>query len=54
MAAILPALTPDLVRLAPVIGGTLAVLAVWLASRSVVLATVAGAVAHGGAVWLLT
>ena len=54
VAAILPALTPDLLRIAPVIGGTLAVLGVWLARRSVVLATLAGAVTHGAAVWLLS
>ena len=54
VAAILPALTPDLLRLAPVIGVTLAVPGVWLARRSVVLATLAGAVTHGAAVWLLS
>jgi branched-subunit amino acid transport protein len=47
VAAILPALTPDPVRLLPVIAGTLAVLAVYLVRRSVVFATLAGAIAHG-------
>lgn len=53
VAAILPALTPDLGRLLPVITGTLAVLGVYLARKSVVLATLAGAFAHGLTVWLL-
>jgi len=53
VAAILPALTPDLLRLAPTVLGAAAVLLAWLATRSVVLATLAGAVAHGGLVWLL-
>lgn len=53
VAAIVPALTPDLMRLLPVILGTIAVLAVWLASRSVVAATLAGAVTNGLAVWVL-
>ena len=33
--------------------GTLAVLALWVARRSVVLATLGGAVVHGLTVWLL-
>lgn len=53
VAAILPALTPDIARLLPVIAGTLAVLGVYLARTSVVLATLAGAVAHGLTTWLL-
>lgn len=53
VASILPALTPDLARLAPVLTGTAAVLASWALRRSVVLATLAGAVAHGLTVWLL-
>ncbi|MBA4325316.1 MAG: hypothetical protein C0426_09825 [Rhodobacter sp.] len=53
VASILPALTPDLARLAPVLTGTAAVLATWAALRSVVLATLAGAVTHGLTVWLL-
>lgn len=53
VASILPALTPDLARLAPVLTGTAAVLATWVARRSVVLATLAGAIAHGLTVWSL-
>lgn len=53
VAAILPALTPDLRALMPVIVGTLAVLATYAARRSVVLATLAGALAHGLATWTL-
>jgi branched-subunit amino acid transport protein len=53
VASILPALSPDLARLAPVLTGTAAVLAAWTARRSVVLATLAGAVAHGLTVWLI-
>lgn len=53
VASILPALTPDLARLAPVLTGTAAVLVIWAARRSVVLATLAGAIAHGLTVWLL-
>lgn len=53
VASILPALSPDAARLAPLITGTLAVLATWIARRSVVLATLAGAVAHGATVWLI-
>ncbi|WP_137110064.1 AzlD domain-containing protein [Rhodobacter sp. SY28-1] len=53
VAAILPALTPDVRALAPVIVGTLAVLGLYAARRSVVLAMLAGAVAHGLATWAL-
>jgi branched-subunit amino acid transport protein len=53
VAAILPALTPDLRALMPVIVGTLAVLGIYAARRSVVLATLAGALAHGVTVWLM-
>lgn len=53
VASILPALTPDLARLAPVVTGTAAVLGAWQVKRSVVLATLAGAVAHGLTVWLV-
>lgn len=53
VAAILPSLTPELARLLPVITGTMAVLGVWFARKSVVLATLAGALAHGLTVWLL-
>lgn len=53
VAAILPSLVPDAARLLPVILGTLAVLAVWFARRSVVLATLAGALAHGVTTWII-
>lgn len=53
VAAILPALTPDTRALIPVIAGTLAVLGIYAARRSVVLATLAGALAHGLSVWVL-
>jgi branched-subunit amino acid transport protein len=53
VAAILPALTPDARALMPVIAGTLAVLGVYFARRSVVLATLSGALAHGLTVWCL-
>jgi hypothetical protein len=53
VAAILPALTPDLWSLLPVTLGTVAVVVVWLATRSVVAATLAGAVTNGLAVWAL-
>lgn len=53
VASILPALTPDLPRLLPVLAGTLAVLGTWIARRSVVLATLSGALVHGLAVWLM-
>lgn len=52
VASILPALTPDILRLLPVITGTLTVLATYLARRSVVAATLAGALVHGVTVWL--
>ena len=51
VAAILPALSPDLRALVPVVAGTLAVVAVYVLRRSVVLATLAGALLHGLAVW---
>jgi hypothetical protein len=51
VAAILPELTPKLGELLPVLIGTLAVLAVYAARRSVVSATLAGALAHGLTVW---
>lgn len=53
VASILPALSADLPGLIPVLAGTLAVLGTWLARRSVVLATLSGALVHGLAVWLL-
>lgn len=51
VAAILPALSAEFVRLLPVVVGSLAVLGIYAARRSVVLATLAGALAHGLAVW---
>ena len=53
VASILPSQTLDLGRLLPVIVGTFAVFAVWFTRKSVVLATLAGAFAHGLTVWLL-
>lgn len=53
IAAILPALSADLRALAPVVVGVAAVLAIYGARRSVVAATLAGALAHGLAVWAL-
>lgn len=53
VASILPALVPEVATLLPVITGTLAVLATWFAHRSVVVATLAGALAHGATVWLM-
>ena len=53
VAAILPALSPESVGVLPVVIGTLAVLGIYVFTRSVVFATLAGAVAHGLAVWVL-
>jgi branched-subunit amino acid transport protein AzlD len=53
VASILPALTLDMPRLLPVITGTLAVLGVFFLRKSVVLATLAGALIHGLTVWAL-
>ena len=53
VASILPALIPDLVRLLPPISGIAAVLGGWLVTRSVALATLAGAFAHGATVWMI-
>lgn len=53
VAAILPSLSLDLARLMPVVAGTLAVLGLYLTRKSVVLATLAGALAHGLTVWLI-
>jgi Branched-chain amino acid transport protein (AzlD) len=53
VASILPALTLDVPRLLPVLTGTLAVLGVFLLRKSVVLATLAGALIHGLTVWAL-
>jgi branched-subunit amino acid transport protein len=53
VASILPMLADDLTTLLPGIAGTLSVVAVYFGRRSVVAATLAGAVAHGLAFWLL-
>lgn len=53
VAAILPSLTLDPARLLPVVTGTAAVLILWFTRKSVVLATLAGALAHGLTVWLI-
>lgn len=52
-ASVLPALVPDLARLLPLITGILAVLGGYFATRSVVAATLAGAIAHGATVWMI-
>lgn len=52
VASILPALSLEVRAMAPVLTGTLAVIAVYLFRRSVVLATLAGAVAYGAVFWL--
>jgi hypothetical protein len=54
VASILPLISPDLTTLLPGIGGTLAVVAVFLARRSVVAATLAGALVYGLAFWLVS
>jgi len=54
IASILPALSPDLARLMPLIAGTVVVLGAYHASRSVVVATLAGAIAHGATVWMIS
>jgi Branched-chain amino acid transport protein (AzlD) len=53
IAAILPSLSADLRVLSPVLIGSLAVVGTYISLRSVVLATLAGALAHGLAVWAL-
>jgi hypothetical protein len=53
VASILPMLLAEVSALLPVAAGTLAVVAVYLAARSVVAATLAGAVAHGLVFWLI-
>ena len=53
VAAILPSLTPDVARLLPVLAGTSTVLAVWFARKSVVQATLAGALLHGLTTWAI-
>lgn len=52
VASILPELTPHVLPMAPVLAGTAAVILVFLRWRSVVAATLAGAVVHGLVVWL--
>lgn len=54
VAAILPSLAMDVAVLLPVLIGTTAVIGVYLAGRSVVLATLAGALAHGLTVWAVS
>jgi branched-subunit amino acid transport protein len=54
VAAILPMVSPDPSALLPFAVGVLAVLGAWVATRSVALATLAGAVLHGLAVWGLS
>ncbi len=53
IASILPALVPEVVKLLPLAMGTMAVLAIWFTRRSVVLATLVGALVHGLTVWLM-
>lgn len=53
IAAILPELSAATARLLPVVVGVLAVLGAWAGTRSVVAATLAGAVLHGATVWAL-
>ena len=54
VASILPSLSSDPARLLPVLLGTAAVLGTWVFRRSVVLATLSGALVHGLAVLALT
>lgn len=54
VAAILPLLSTEARMLLPVLAGTASVLGVYLARRSIVLATLAGALAHGAVVWLVS
>jgi branched-subunit amino acid transport protein len=53
VAAILPSLSLDIAGLLPAIAGTAAVLGVHVARKSVVLATLAGAAAHGLTTWVI-
>ena len=53
VAAILPSLSTEVRALLPVLIGIAAVLGVYFARRSVVLATLAGALAHGLVVWAI-
>lgn len=52
-ASVLPAVIPDLARLLPLITGILTVLGAYVTTRSVVMATLAGAIAHGATVWMV-
>ncbi|WP_136645345.1 AzlD domain-containing protein [Tabrizicola sp. YIM 78059] len=53
VAAVLPELSAGKGWPLPFVVGTLVVLAAWGATRSVVIATLAGAVLHGATVWAL-
>lgn len=53
VASILPMLSPEAGAVLPVLTGTLAVGGTFFATRSVVAATLAGAVVHGLVVWLV-
>lgn len=53
LAAILPALTDGVTLLLPLFAGVGAVLAAWWLTRSVVTATLAGAVLHGATFWVV-
>lgn len=53
VASILPMLSTEAAALVPAISGTLAVVAVFIRFRSVVAATLAGALVHGVTVWLV-
>jgi Branched-chain amino acid transport protein (AzlD) len=53
VASALPAVSVDIAGFLPFASGTLTVCAVWVASRSVVGATIAGAIVHGATVWAL-
>lgn len=53
VAAILPSLAPDWARLVPVAAGITSVVVAFGLSRSVVTATLTGAVCHGLAFWLI-
>jgi branched-subunit amino acid transport protein len=53
VASILPLLSGTMATLLPGIAGTIAVVAVYLGNRSVVAATLGGAVVYGLAFWLL-
>ncbi len=53
VSSILPLLSTKGSALLPVVTGTLAVVAVYLGARSVVAATLAGAIVYGLAFWLI-